>query len=106
MTDRKPPARPEPGPVPLLVAILDGIPALPDAACRGHERLFDPPTGHERPEDTAQRHHAAAKLCAQCPALEPCRQWAQTQRPYSGVVGGRVPTPPGRPAAELRGAVR
>ena len=90
--------RREPGIVSLLAEILQAVPALADAACVGSADLFDPRANGEAVEDATYRHNRAAALCAQCPVLDPCRAWADTQTDLShSVIGGRLPEQPGRP---------
>lgn len=47
-----------------------------DARCKGRSHLFFGP-GNERPEARLRREALAAKYCAVCPVIEPCRQWAR-----------------------------
>lgn len=54
------------------------------AACAGHPELTD--------ERTKLRARQALELCRQCPVVEQCRAWADTERTYVGVAGGRVYT--------------
>lgn len=68
----------------LLMLVLQRVPKLPGALCRGRPRLFD----SEEPADVAE----AVALCERCPALDACRAWADglsyPARP-PGVVAGR-----------------
>lgn len=86
-------------------ALLAGIPALPDARCRGRAALFEATIavrhgGPARAElENARRE--ALTLCHACPALALCRSWLAampaTRRPR-GVVAGVVVTASGLPA--------
>ena len=70
-----------------LLLALAGTPALPGARCRGRHALF----GREDGID-GQRRRQAAAMCRRCPALEPCREWADSQRlrHLNGVIAGRL----------------
>src|SRR6202022_3572794 len=57
-----------------------------DAACRGSTHLFFAPD-RGRPGRRARRETAARALCATCPVLLPCRDWARANREY-GFWGG------------------
>ena len=85
------------------------------ALCAGQTDLFFPPPG-ERPEARARREAQARQLCAVCPVLHPCQQWARGNREY-GFWGGeseedraragyRVDMPVGRVAHYARTALR
>lgn len=82
-----------------LTNLLDAVgaaPALPGARCRGRHHLFDPPSGSEDPETTAQRHAQALGLCEHCPALTRCAEWVASLPPRrrpAGVVAGKVRQP-------------
>src|SRR5262249_33872726 len=52
-----------------------------EAACQGQTRLFFASAG-ERPEARAVRESQARAVCATCPALMECRQWAREQREH------------------------
>lgn len=69
-----------------LFAALAVIPSLPGARCRGRAELFDGDGGPD-----GERSRQAASLCRGCPALDRCREWADSQPPrdLSGVLGGR-----------------
>jgi WhiB family transcriptional regulator, redox-sensing transcriptional regulator len=92
----------------LLLELRD-IPALPGAACRGRERLFDrtiaaSTTGETKATTKARR--AARRVCAECPELETCWAWVESlplsHRP-KGIVGGTLIDSSGRcPATEAR----
>ena len=56
------------------------------ATCRGSTHLFFAPN-RERPGRRARREAAARALCATCPVLLPCRDWARANREY-GFWGG------------------
>lgn len=55
-----------------------------DAACANRPELIDA----TRPP----RVRAGLDLCAKCPVLTPCRQWAEQETDYVGIAGGRVYT--------------
>lgn len=82
----------------LLADLAQGIPSLPEAACRG-TNVMDVANGRERAAITR-----AKAVCAACPVQPACAAWLEglpkTQRP-SGVVAGRyVPPPKVRPLRE------
>jgi WhiB family transcriptional regulator, redox-sensing transcriptional regulator len=56
------------------------------AMCKGKTSLFFPPRA-ERPQARVRREAQARLLCAGCPVLEPCRQYARANREY-GFWGG------------------
>lgn len=59
------------------------------AACREHDpRLFFGPNRFEPKRDRLQREATAKAVCATCPALEACREYALTQAELYGVWGG------------------
>jgi hypothetical protein len=77
-------AKPEPGEIPLLAAILRGLPKL-DGACKAVDpRVMDGATHETR--------DAALELCSRCPCLDACRAWALSEASgiKTGVVGGLV----------------
>ena len=82
-----------------LVGQLANIPDLPGARCRGRSELFDQTIigvhGVNDTENLDYARNAALRLCAQCPALDPCRAWfaalRPTQRPV-GVIAGQPHT--------------
>ncbi|ODR06423.1 hypothetical protein BHQ21_11580 [Mycobacterium sherrisii] len=86
--------------------LLEGIPALPGARCRGQVALYDRTTGEDRAagrgttEELVTARREALRLCETCPALHPCREYLQAlpiaHRPR-GVVAGQVITSNGRP---------
>jgi WhiB family transcriptional regulator, redox-sensing transcriptional regulator len=83
-----------------------------EAACAGQTRLFFAPAG-ERPEARAVRESQARSVCAKCPALLECRDWARDNREYGfwggeseedrAAAGFRVDMPVGRVARYPRG---
>ena len=83
-----------------------------EAACQGQTRLFFAPAG-ERPEARAVRESQARTVCASCPALLDCRDWAREHREYGfwggeseeerAAAGFRVDMPVGRAARYPRG---
>ena len=61
------------------------LPAIPDwhqhAACNGYDNnIFFP--------DDRNGYAAAKAICAQCPVIKECREWAVETNPYAGVWGG------------------
>ncbi|HET9729641.1 MAG TPA: WhiB family transcriptional regulator, partial [Acidimicrobiia bacterium] len=82
------------------------------AACQGKTRLFFAPAG-ERPEARAVRESNARSVCASCPVLIECRDWARANREYGfwggeseeerAAAGFRVDMPVGRVARYPRG---
>jgi WhiB family transcriptional regulator, redox-sensing transcriptional regulator len=83
-----------------------------DAACIGHTDLFFAPSG-ERPEARVAREGTARAICAGCPVLLECRDWAREHREYGfwggeseeerAAAGYRVDMPVGRVARYPRG---
>ncbi len=57
-----------------------------DGQCRGSGHLFFAPE-RERPGHRVRRERAARALCAACPVMLACRDWAREQREY-GFWGG------------------
>lgn len=55
------------------------------AACLDQYDLFAP--AEDKPH-TKDDRAAALAICAACPMLVECREWAAKTRPTSGVVGG------------------
>lgn len=58
------------------------------AACKGNIELFFGPL-NERPVARAVRETAAKRLCAACPVLAPCREFAR-QHHEQGLWGGET----------------
>jgi WhiB family transcriptional regulator, redox-sensing transcriptional regulator len=58
------------------------------ARCRGATHLFFAPD-RERPGRRERREAAARALCATCPVLAPCREWARENREF-GFWGGET----------------
>src|SRR5262245_254869 len=56
------------------------------AACLGHAELFFAPRA-ERPQARVRREARARRLCASCPVVDPCRDFARVNREY-GFWGG------------------
>lgn len=82
-----------------LLAALRGIPNLHGAACTGLWPAFDAAEPDETAEDTEHRHNTAIRVCNNCPALQPCRQWFDGLRPSqrpAGVIAGLVSEPRSR----------
>lgn len=77
------------------------LPWTPFALCRGRTDLFFPQV-RERPERRARRETEARAVCAACPVLEPCREWARERREY-GFWGGESEEE--RAAAGFRAAI-
>ncbi len=82
------------------------------AACAGKSEMFFAPGG-ERPETRTRRESAAREICAQCPVLQECRDWARSNREYGfwggeseedrAAAGFRVTMPVGRVARYSKG---
>jgi WhiB family redox-sensing transcriptional regulator len=83
-----------------------------DAACEGRTELFFAPAG-ERPEARQVRESKARAICAECPVLIECRDWARENREYGfwggeseedrAAAGFRVDMPVGRVARYPKG---
>ena len=76
----------------LLAGLALGVPALPDASCRG-STLWDPAAEDENRDEVAYRLSRALVICRGCPCLTECRQWFDGLPKYdrpSGVVAGRL----------------
>ena len=83
-----------------------------DAACTGQTDLFFAPAG-ERPEARVTRESRARAICASCPVLLECRDWARENREYGfwggeseeerAAAGYRVDMPVGRVARYPKG---
>lgn len=59
------------------------------AACRGPgSTLFYPPVGSETRPERERREHQAKAICAGCPVLAPCRDFALEIREQHGIWGG------------------
>lgn len=96
-------------------ALLAGIPALPDAPCKGRSELYERTVGERRvvgqltKAELENARCEALRLCNNgCPALGACRAWLSalpaTRRPR-GVVAGLVITSSGTPAKHTTSAV-
>lgn len=59
---------------------------MSDAACKGMTHLFFP-TPAERPQTRERREEAAREVCATCPVMVTCRDFARDQHEY-GLWGG------------------
>lgn len=55
------------------------------AACAGRPGIADDTQG--------PRAAALLQLCQQCPVIEQCRQWVETEPEFQGVAAGRVIRP-------------
>ena len=92
---------PKQGTVAALEQILDGTGPLRDAACRGHSDLFDPRNleTSESHSSARERHELAIAICRACPALDPCRLWADAEPDRGSVLAARMPStaPASRP---------
>ena len=85
------------------------------ASCNGQTDLFFAAPG-ERPEARARREAKARQICAVCPVLTPCQNWARENREYGfwggeseedrALAGYRVDMPVGRVARYPRGKAR
>lgn len=61
-----------------------------DAACRGEDSaLFFAPSYFERREEKAAREARAKAICARCPVLDDCLEFALRVRESHGVWGGQ-----------------
>jgi WhiB family redox-sensing transcriptional regulator len=59
------------------------------AACRGPEStLFYPPAAAETRPEREDRERRAKAICAGCPVLAPCREFALDTREPHGIWGG------------------
>jgi WhiB family redox-sensing transcriptional regulator len=56
------------------------------AMCKGRTALFFPPKA-ERPQARARREARARQLCAQCPVIAPCKEFARTNHEYGFWAG-------------------
>ena len=81
-----------------LLTAFTATPHLPDALCRDRMWLYDqcvPDKTGPVSRETAMYRRQAVETCAECPALERCREWVlsmpRNARP-EGVVGGLVIT--------------
>ena len=61
---------------------------MDQALCKGRTELFFGIAG-ERPERRIRREESARKVCAECPALLPCRDLARDNR-ENGFWGGET----------------
>jgi hypothetical protein len=70
------------------------IPALPDAACRGRDPMFDDKLPGESAAEQRARWDAALAVCRGCPAQAACRKLLDAHPPGRwsgvGVQAGRV----------------
>jgi hypothetical protein len=68
----------------LLAALARGVPSMPEAACKGREAEYDA----ARTDRYAVP--AALQICASCPVLSRCADWASTlpRSQRIGVLGG------------------
>lgn len=79
-----------------MAALIAGIPDLAGASCKGEAHLFETTIGaHGGPtkDELQAARTTALRLCASCPALDPCRAWLDGLRPTrrpQGVVAGRI----------------
>ena len=69
-----------------LSMFTDPVDWMPVGSCRGKSDLFFAPFA-ERPEARVRREAQARTICAQCPALLPCRRYARDNREL-GFWGG------------------
>ena len=66
-----------------------GDPWQENAACRGPQSVvFFPPHHVERKDERNSRERRAKAICASCPVLEPCLDYALTIREPHGIWGG------------------
>ncbi|BBY48379.1 hypothetical protein MARA_18470 [Mycolicibacterium arabiense] len=90
-----------------MSALLETIPDLDGAACRGRSDLFDRTdagqhaAGRLSKTEVHDARREALRLCRRCPTLGPCRIWLDAlpvaHRP-TGVVAGLVLTTAGAPS--------
>ena len=60
-----------------------------DAACQNSTgTVFFGPNGFESKRDRARREAAAKAICARCPVIMACREYAMRQNEAFGVWGG------------------
>ena len=60
-----------------------------EAACRGQDAVyFFAPSYFERREEKTAREARAKVICARCPVLEDCLEFALRVREHHGVWGG------------------
>ena len=71
-----------------LLAVIEDRAWTDFARCRGRLDLFFEPY-RERAAERAAREQTAKQLCAQCPALEACRE-AGRRNHESGIWGGET----------------
>lgn len=79
-----------------LADAVANIPPLPEARCRGMWHAFDPARDDETPEQTAQRHQLAIRICHRCPELAPCNRWVgglSVARLPGGIVAAKLRNP-------------
>jgi WhiB family redox-sensing transcriptional regulator len=60
-----------------------------DAPCRGKIHLFFPAHA-EQPGAATVRNRKALAICAACPYVEPCREWADSNSEDRGVWAGEI----------------
>ena len=94
-------ARHEPGLFSLLRVVLTDMPRLKGAACADRPGLHDASAEGEPVTQVRARHAQAVEMCCQCPCLEACREWAETEQANGGVLAGELPTAAGRPRKEV-----
>lgn len=64
-----------------------------DGACKGRTRVFFPTAAGTNVSSVADSVWAAAKqVCAGCPVIGPCREFALATKEPHGVWGGLDPT--------------
>ena len=91
--------------VDLLAEVLRGAPKLPGAVCPDWPAVFAATQANPRdtrdqtvdPETIAYATTTALRLCATCPALDPCRAWLDNLTPAdrpTGVVAGLLQAEP------------
>ena len=78
-----------------------------DALCTGGQAgLFFPPSSAERKDERERREARAKAICAVCPVVEECRDYALTIREPYGIWGGYTESERRRAAAAIRRATR
>ena len=88
-------------PTPMVRSSPSGVPR---AACRGVDAAIFFSPDKERGLDRARREAEAKRLCASCPALAPCRDYALSAPEPYGTWGGMSETERRRYARQQRRA--
>lgn len=76
-----------------------------DALCTGGQAgLFFPPSSAERKDERERREERAKAICAVCPVIDDCRDYALTIREPYGIWGGYTESERRRAASAQRRA--